>query len=146
MLTQAQTDSALQRIQALHDSLAAKYGTILQARASGFPSALVDQQLAMHDALSARVAAVESSFAAAYDASSSSQWAAFVQALEGVEREESAFRPRETFTAGSSTRTTLMILATMGSVAVGGLLAVGVLMYATRSAPRARRRRRRRTA
>lgn len=154
MVDRAQSDSALARIQALETSLAEKYGTILRARSAGFPRALVDEQLETHDAIARRIEAVQGRFAAAFDEGSAAGWAQFIRELEGVERTERIFQPGTTFQSSSGARSAMVAFATVGSVAVGALLAAGLYMFALNSssssrrrrpkmAPRARRRRRR---
>lgn len=152
MVDRAQSDAALARIQALEDSLAAKYGVILRARSAGFPRALVDEQLETHDAIAQRIDAVQGRFAAAYDEGSAAGWARFITELEGLERTERSFQPASTFQSSSGARTAMVAFATIGSVAVGALLAAGLYLFALRSSssssssrrrmlPRRRRRR-----
>lgn len=141
MVDRAQTDSALARMQALEDSLAEKYGTILRARSAGFPASVVDAQMQTHDVIAARVDAVQQQFATAYDQGSTAAWSAFIAELEGVERQERAFTPAATFQSSSGARTAMVAFATLGSIAVGALLAAGLYVLASRqSSPRARSR------
>jgi hypothetical protein len=126
-MTPAQCDDVANRVGGLLDSLAIKREAIEAAeRAGGFVQREIDAAYTIEAALSDEALNLSATLPDCA-AAATGEWGTFVRRLTDLERRAAAFEPAMQFQG--SRRTKMLIGATLGTLAIVGLLTWGIWRY-----------------